>query len=583
MSFLLDELTKTIDGEELVPLFQPIFSLINRDFVAYEAFTYGLSNSPLHNPIVLFNTAERYNLGGKLEHLSQKVCFEHFAALHVPKKKLFINVNASFVSQAGFKGSYLLKLLADNSINIKSVVIELTEINPYEKLSVLQNAVNSYREMGFEVALDDLGAGYSGLRRWTKLLPDYVKLDKHFIHGIDHDDMKQRVVRNIQAVASSLNFKLIVEGVETESEFTTIEHLGVTLAQGYYFAKPSLNPLEQSDKIFSHNQPIPSCPKKYLTHVATAAQIAKFIQPISAKMPVIEVLEIFQSNQITMLPLVDNKIASGIIYQDRFLSKLFSSRYGLELYGKKSIRTFITKTPKSIDQNTPLETVSQQLTASTEHESAFIVTQNGEYVGVATLLDLLEEITHLQIKNAKHANPLTLLPGSVPINEQINQLLEQRVSFAIAYFDLDNFKPFNDVYGYSAGDTIITVVAKTLTAHISEQEGIVGHIGGDDFIVVLICGDWIQRCQAILDDFAAQVPSYYTPEDVHTGGIYSENRQGEKCFFPLVSLSAGVVAPDSTSDCRSHVDIADLASGAKKMAKGIVGNSLFVNQRKVQL
>ena len=581
MSFLLDELTKTLDGEALIPFFQPIFSLLNRDFVAYEVFTYGLSNSPLHNPLVLFNTAERYNLSAKLEHISQKICFERFAALHV-KKKLFINVNASLTSEASFKNSQLLRLLNDNGINPQAVVIELTELRSYVKLDVLQNAVNFYHGLGFEVALDDLGAGYSGLRRWTKLLPDYVKLDKHFIRGIDHDSVKQSFVRDIQAMASSLHFKLIVEGVETEGEFNTIEQLGVTLAQGYFFAKPSQNPLEESDKVFSNSQPVKSHPKKYLANVTTAAQIAKFIQPISAKTPVFEVLEIFQHHQLTMLPLVDNKIATGIIYQDRFLSKLFSSRYGLELYGKKTIRSFVTKTPQSIDQDTPLETVSQKLTANTDHESAFIVTQNGEYVGIATLLDLLEEITHLQIKNAKHANPLTLLPGSVPVNEQINQLLEQHIPFAIAYFDLDNFKPFNDVYGYSAGDTIIKVVAETLTSHVSEQEGIVGHIGGDDFIVVLICEDWRQRCQAILDDFAAQVPGYYKPEDVSAGGIYSENRQGGKCFFSLVSLSAGVVAPDATCGCRSHVDIADLANGAKKQAKALEGNSLFVNQRKVQ-
>ena len=121
------------------------------------------------------------------------------------------------------------------------------------------------------------------------------------------------------------------------------------------------------------------------------------------------------------------------------------------MYGKQPIKSFIENTPLSIDKNTPVEIVSQRLTTAMRNDQAFIVTDNGHYSGVGTVLDLLEEITSQQIRNAKHANPLTLLPGSVPINEQINKLISENVAFCVGYFDLDNFKPFNDVYGFSKG------------------------------------------------------------------------------------------------------------------------------------
>jgi len=171
------------------------------------------------------------------------------------------------------------------------------------------------------------------------------------------------------------------------------------------------------------------------------------------------------------------------------------------------------------------------------------------------------------------------LPGSVPINTRINQLLANKIPFSFGYFDLDNFKPFNDVYSYDAGDDIIKVVANTLTTYIPAESGVVGHIGGDDFIVIFTCNDWLVRCENILESFKNTVPAYYNDKDIKSGGIHTENRAGEKCFFPLVSLSIGLVDPVSTGRCQSHVDIADLASEAKKMAKKTTGNSLFINQR----
>ena len=150
---------------------------------------------------------------------------------------------------------------------------------------------------------------------------------------------------------------------------------------------------------------------------------------------------------------------------------------------------------------------------------------------------------------------------------------------AFGYFDLDNFKPFNDIYSYSAGDDIIKAVALTLAECVPAESGRVGHIGGDDFLVIFTGEDWLERTQLILDTFEKLVPSYYTPADAAAGGIRAESRTGEKCFFPMTSLSVGLVSPTTIGHCHSHVDIADLASQSKKMAKKIAGNSYFVNHR----
>ncbi len=574
MSSLQNELTKIINGKQLTPHFQPIVSLSKKKIMGYEALIRGPSDSPLHSPFNLFGTAERFDLSAKLEYICREVTLRRYASLDL-KEKLFVNVSPSVLLQPDFKKGETLKLLDQFDIDPRRIVIELTEHQPTDDFQLMLEAVTHYRKMGFEIAIDDLGAGYSGLRLWSELQPEYVKIDMHFIQGIHNDPVKLNFVRSIQNIASSLNCNVIAEGIETEDEYKAVDQLGITHAQGYYFARPTAVPLAEVDKSLFI---ISSQPTQF--NAIKAAHIAKFIMPISSETAISEVMSLFHSDSdLTIQPLVDNNEASGIIFRDHFLFKLFSNRYGIELYGKKPIKSFIEQTPLSFDQNTTLESVSKQLTSTMRNDQAFIITNDGEYTGVGTILNLLEEITRQQIHNANHANPLTLLPGSVPINEQINQLLAAKIPFSFGYFDLDHFKPFNDVYSYSAGDDIIKAVANTLTQHIPAESGLIGHIGGDDFIVIFFGNDWLKCCENILNAFEKTVPNYYKDKDIKTGGIYTENRAGEKCFFPMISLSVGLVDPDSTRQCQSHVDIADLASEAKKQAKKIEGNSYFIKHR----
>jgi GGDEF domain-containing protein len=110
------------------------------------------------------------------------------------------------------------------------------------------------------------------------------------------------------------------------------------------------------------------------------------------------------------------------------------------------------------------------------------------------------------------------------------------------------------------------------------ENGQVGHIGGDDFIVILTCEDWYHCCEVILEKFKNIISKHYKEDDLKAGGINAESRYGEKRFYPLISLSIGVVDPSSTAKCKSYVDIADLAAKAKKQSKKIEGNSLYVNE-----
>ena len=583
MSNLHKELINILDGEKLTPYFQPIVSLTQHKIIGYEALIRGPSDSPLHSAFNLFDTAERFNLSTRLEFVCRELTIQRYASLAI-REKLFINVSPSVLLQPDFENGMTLKYLDKFGVDPRLIVIELTEHQPTDNYELMRNAVLHYRNMGFEIALDDLGAGYSGLRLWSELLPEYVKIDSHFINDINNDPVKFNFVKSIQNIASSLNCHVIAEGIETENEFKAIAELGITHAQGYYFARPAFIPTEKIDSALFITVAADSEPFDPFNVTKSISHIAKFITPASSETPISEIMERFQrNNELTILPLVDNNIGVGLIFRDMFLTKLFVSRYGLELYGKKPIKLFIDKIPLSIDQNSSVQAVSKKLTSTMRNDAAFIITRNGEYAGIGTTMDLLEKITRQQIASAKQANPLTLLPGSVPINEQINQLLAKEIPFSVGYFDLDNFKPFNDVYGYHVGDEIIKAVANTISQFVPIKKGQIGHIGGDDFIVIFTCDDWLKCCKKILKIFKHIVPNYYKDEDIKAKGIHTDNRAGQKCFYPLISLSIGMIDELSTAQCQSHVEIADLATGAKKQAKKIEGNSFFVNKRNKQL
>lgn len=571
-------LMQVLEKRLLTTVFQPIVSLHHKNIIGYEALTRGPENSLLHQPMALFEAAEDLGLTTRLEFACREAALNNYAQLKLPHK-LFLNVSPNVLLEPDFKQGQTLHYLKRLGMGPNQVVIELTEHHRIMDFQLIQEAVTHYRSMGFEIALDDLGAGYSGLRLWAELLPEYVKIDKHFTRGLHRDPIKLNFVRSIQNMAHSMNCHVIAEGIEQREDYNAINTLNISYAQGYYFAKPLQTPKAEIEAdLFNHSavQPQPLAG----IHSQTIAIISRPKIALDIGTKVANVMRYFQEHpNIEVIPIVNNNQPIGIISKNHFFSRLFSTQFGLDLYGNKPVTIFMEQNPLFVEYSMSIEEVSHLLTSNNYFDKAFVITQLGMYFGIGTIIDLLQAMTQQQIKNAQHANPLTLLPGSSAINEWLNTLLRSHQRFAVAYFDLDNFKPYNDLYGYSQGDEIIQLVAKTLKQYLADTHAQIGHIGGDDFIVIFRQENWLECCQTILQEFALQVPHYYNQQHREAGCITSYNRQGEQCIFPLLSLSIGIVAPEAIQFCHSHVDISDLASEAKHHAKLQEGNSYFVNRR----
>ena len=563
----------------LTAWFQPIVDMKRGGIVGYEALIRGPSDSPLHSPASLFSVASRCGRLVDLDLLCRGVNIRTFAALRL-SGKLFLNVSPSTLLQPDFRSGFTRQFLLEHGLSPQQVVIELTEHCPVDDFEVTRQGIDHYREMGFAVALDDLGAGYSGLRLWSELKPNFVKFDRHFIQGIDADFHKSQFIRSLQEIADELDCLTIAEGVETEEEHRVVQALGVTLGQGYHFARPSPSPV----KVFLASKPASGDGGNAGFYRSRSKTVACLVQSVPAVEPHLRVNDV--GDQFTSmaglrsLPVVaEGGVPVGIVHRSKFMD-IVGSRYGRDLYGREPIVKFMDGAPLIIEKTLPIERLSQIITEGDQVQSTedFIIVDQGAYVGTGTIMGLLREMTDLQIRHARYANPLTLLPGNVPINEHLEDLLKRKVEFAACYCDLDNFKPFNDYYGYGRGDQVIRFVAQLLTEEVDGQQDFVGHIGGDDYMVIFQSMDWMERCQRVLTRFDQDIVSHYNPEDRGNRGIWGENRGGERVFYPLLGLSIGAVSSSGRQFSSCH-DIATVASEVKRRAKKTEGSVIFVDRR----
>lgn len=182
----------------------------------------------------------------------------------------------------------------------------------------------------------------------------------------------------------------------------------------------------------------------------------------------------------------------------------------------------------------------------------------------------------------RRVSPLTGLPGNVQIQAEMKKRLLNKETFGMMYLDLDNFKAYNDVYGFLKGDEIIKFTAKTILKNVhteAYEDSFVGHIGGDDFVSIVGETDYEKICQNIIADFDHNVTKYFTDEDLERGYIEVANRKGVMEQFPLTSISIGVVVVEK-GRFKNVLEIGEAGAGVKHLAKTIQGSTYVIDRRK---
>jgi diguanylate cyclase (GGDEF)-like protein len=564
------EIGDVVREARISTLFQPIVDPRSRGVCGFEALTRGPSDSWLHSPQNLFEAARRSGMRLELEFLCIQNAFRRFVAARVAGQ-LFVNVSPdSIYEEPNFAARFLSEAEAAG-FSPNRCVIELTEESLLDDYARLRSTLQRLRDAGCEIAIDDLGAGSSGLRTWSELKPDFVKIDRYFVSGIDADKTKLEFVRSILDMGRAIGCRVIAEGVETERECRELVDLGLDRLQGNFLGRPGAAPM-------SVLQQIESLDRSIVTHGALCAEhIAIFVSPVTPDTRVNDVVERFHANPDCLtLAVVRDGRALGVIRRDELFAMLTKPLHP-EIFNKKPVTAVMESPTLTIDAQLRLEQVSRLLTQNGRSRltEEFLITKDGRYLGLGQTVDLLRLITEQQLQAAKHSNPLTLLPGNGAVRSCIDRLIEGDRRFVVAYLDLDGFKPYNDVYGYGQGDQVILHLAGLLKSACSARLDFVGHVGGDDFLVVMRSADWHDRIAKLLDRFSASVTAFYAPEHVAAGHIVAADREGKQRNFPLLTLS--VAALDSRTEGANSADaIAHLLAHVKKIAKQRSGNSFVL-------
>ncbi len=582
-------LRRILRDNALSVVFQPVLDMHGRKYLGYEALIRGPKDTAMHSPAALFEAAQQGNLRRELEHACRAAAIREFARLRTqqlaPDCKLFINLSASMLGDPVLMHDDMLQAMASQGLRPDQIVIEITENQKVTDFSVFREVLARYRRLGYSFAIDDLGEGFSNLRMWSEIRPEFVKIDRHFISGIGNDVLKFRLARAMVEIAEACHATLIAEGIEEEAEFATIRDLGIRCGQGYLICRPQTQPEPEPSPailrlldagritVFPQSAGNSQC--------VTVAPLLKKVVPVAPELDNDAVFARFEADaELHALPVVSAGLPVGMINRHTLIER-FARLYQRELYGKRPCALFMDKHPLIVDCDTNVNEVGGLLGSAKRHQlyDGLILTEQGRYAGVADTQDLMVLITEMQMRSARYANPLTQLPGNVPVNEHIDRLLENSGQFVACYVDICHFKPYNDAYGYRRGDEVIQMLGSELTAICDERVDFVGHIGGDDFVLLMQSVDWKERCEQALLRFETHIRQMIDAGDLAQGGLSGEDRRGTPTFHPLPTLSIGCVMVEPCQ-YSSHNEISACMAEAKKQAKKQGGNSLFIERRR---
>lgn len=577
-------LQEIIRKKNISIVYQPIVGIKTGEILGYEALSRGPKNTKFSSPDILFPLAEKNGVLYSLEKLCREQAIKK-AQDFGNKSKLFLNINPQVINDPKFTGGMTKELLKETGFTPQNLVFEITERTSIKDFVSFKNVLNHYRRQGYSVAIDDAGAGYSSLQAVAELKPDYIKIDTSLIRNIDQDPVKEALLETFVLFSKKINAKLIAEGIERAEELEKLKELGVDFGQGFFLAKPeypapSLSH-ESTQILLSSKQ---NAKESSLSSSSTVMEIAHKVTLIDPETTVDEVYAIFEKMpELEGLPIGKDAIPCGLIMRDKLFHDL-ASQHGFALYSKRPIKMLMDPDPLIVNQSLSIEEVAHLAMSRTPQHlyDCVIVVDNGKTTGTICVRNLLDYTNNKQIDLARNANPLTGLSGNMKIQEQLTSLINQNKPFSVIYLDLDNFKAYNDKYGFERGDQALLFTSKILAKAVilcSLHRPFIGHIGGDDFIIVMEqVMNVDQLCQEIIRLFDQEIVLLYDKEDQDKGGITSKGRTNRKCFFPFMSISCAVV---DNLNCRfqNHLQIGEVAAELKKYAKSKPGSIYVRNHR----
>jgi len=496
-------LLRRLIAERLVePVFQPIVDLQQGAVAGFEALTRPARASGFANPTELFDAAAEAGMLWELEMLTRRAAMEAATSWNTDVL-LFINCSPQVFADPRFAGEVRAGVGQTAGLSPSRVVLEITERSDQEYVEGLAEQVTLLKQQGFQIAIDDVGAGTSGLNRIMKLRPHWLKLDRNLIDSIDGDRVKQNLIKFLAHFARLSGVTVVAEGVEREQELATLTDLGIVYAQGYYLGRPGGREQTLDPAIADRLRMRWSAALANRRGVSGGSRIARLMRPVRT------VPSDASAAAVAASP-ADAPGAPGVAVLDgsRYLG--WCPQKKLTDHPECSVGALVTPEQAFLG---PDASIADGLELLGSREDATIalplaIIERGRVLGIVPVRDLLAAAAELSRNGPERTVPVTGLPGRVLADEHLEKVFaaarQGRPGPDAAIIDILGFADYNGAYGYELGDQLLRSLGDLIrsTVVLDASSIYLAHLGDDRFLVTAPAHALEERIPTLAAGFA---------------------------------------------------------------------------------
>jgi diguanylate cyclase (GGDEF)-like protein len=463
--------------QEVSFAFQPLLSTRTGRVVAVEALARPASGS-IHT---LFKAASR---AGQL--VQTDIALAGHALLAAEEQDdsvpLHVNLLAVTAARPDEVMRYLSPALRHTGMHSRDVVLEIGTPFCQVRRTDLLAGIAKLRAEGFRIALDGIGDGDVPMSLLAEAAPDMLKIESKLLAGLPDDPAALAMLEALVHLANRTETKVAAVGADNDSQLVALSRLGVRVAQGFYLDEAIVEP--------ERTQALADAAANRVTAVKPP-RVTDFLHP-AVMLPASATAEEVRST------LADRPDINGVVLVDeawrpqwsidrsRFLL-IVAGPYGHALHAKRAAARHADK-PLLIDREaTGIELL--ELVGDTDWErtgdDVVVTDEGGRCVGVVRVTEVVRGVADMKVEQAVSLNPLTRLPGTDAVGREVDRRIADGQMFVIAWLDVDGFKIVNDTMGFAAGDDLIRTFGRVLNESAANMPGVmIGHVGGDDFLLV---------------------------------------------------------------------------------------------------
>ncbi len=531
--------------------FQPIVNIYTGKTFAVETLLRNNESLGFNTILSMFDSYFKQKKIVDIDLVLFHKALKKFKFIEVENLKLFYNLDNRIINDKVFNIEKYNDIVRTLSMRASTIYMEVTKQDTISDQSLSNFLIPTFRENDFNISIDNFGSQTTDLSLIYIAQVDYVKIDRYFIHDIKSNPKKRIFCSTIVNLAHTMNKKVIALGIETVDEYYVCKELKFDYIQGYLVSEPTTD-INKIEKRYTHIKDLAKSDKRGLyNNLIDKAYIDK-VEPLNINTTLHDLFVYFKKNRYnTFVPIIDNnKKILGAIYEVD-IKGISYSQYGLSLAQnssyKSKLRTFIEPVIQ-IDITWGIDKALELFSMQSDSKGIF-VTKHDKYYGFINLNNLLSLSYKRNLEIAENKNPLTKLPGNNQLEKFIDNIFESQMDSQIIYFDFNDFKPFNDQYGFRQGDRAILMFAEILQKRIS-KDGFIAHIGGDDFVAIFVKKDYIEifnLIKSIQDEFKNDAISLYNEEDIKNKYMLGKDRFGTTRKFKLLSVSCAIIQLITTS------------------------------------